>query len=354
MNGAALLAAKLPDDRTAALVTSPVSVRYLCGISVENAVMLVSKEESVLFAPENECRRVGGMIAGITVRTAHSKRELLELLIKFGIKRVLTEADRLSVSEFNVFKDTLHYAELDGSDLLSSELMKLREVKSERELSMINRAQEICDKAYERILGSVRKGQTERQTASLLSYYLMEYGAEDIAFPTVVLSGENTSNPYLKPSNRKIREGDFLTMEFGAKYKEFSAVMCRTVCAGTVGAAKENAYHGVVCAIADGLKVLRSGLGAKVAESVAKATLNAWSIDKYYISPFAHGIGLEINEPPLLGAGSADMLKSGNVLAVSCAVSVPGKFGIKIGDMVVITDEGCIDLTKSDKSQVRI
>lgn len=354
MNGAALLAARLPDERTAALITSPVSVRYLCGISVKNAVMLIFKEESVLLAAENECQRVGGTLAGIKVKNVHSRSELLELLIKFGIKRVLTEADRISVAEFNVFKDTLHYAELDCSDLLSSELMKLREVKSQREIAMISRAQEICDKAYERILGSVRKGQTERQAASLLSYYLMEYGAEDLAFPTVVLSGENTSNPYLKPSDRKIREGDFLMMEFGAKYRGFSAVMCRTVCAGAVGAAKENAYHGVVCATADGLKALRSGLGAKVAESVAKATLNAWSIDKYYISPFAHGIGLELNEPPFLGAGSADMLKSGNVLAVSCAVSVPGKFGIKIGDMAVITDEGCIDLTKADKSQVRI
>lgn len=347
-----LLTEKLPDERSAALVTDPVSVRYLCGEPVNNAIMLVFKEGAALFAPESELH--GRKFSGIMLKPLQSKNQLLDLLVKYGIKRVFVEADRMTVSDFNVFREILHYAELDSSDFLSSELMRLREIKSEREIALIAKAQDICDRAYEHFLGTLRKGQTERQIASLLGYRLMEYGAEALPFPTIALSGENTSSMLRKPSDRQIIPGDFLILKFGAVYGGYSTVMCRTVCVGSVDKAKENAYHAVQCATADGLKALRSGLGAKVAESVVKATLNAWSIDKFYVSPFAHGIGLELDEPPLLGAGSADMLKAGSVLAACCNISIPRKFGIAIGDMVVITENGCIDLTKAEKAQMRI
>lgn len=347
------LADRLPDERSAALVTSPVSIRYLCGAPVDNALMLVFKEGAALFAPDSAFH-TAKLPSGIAVKPLSGRGQLLDLLVKYGIRRVFVESDRMTVAEFNMFSEMLHYAEFDSSDFLPTELMRLREVKSPRELALISKAQEICDTVYERFLGTLRKGQTERQIASLLSYRLMEYGAEALPMPVKALSGENTSELSRAPSDRPISSGDFLTLRFGAVYGGYSAVMCRTVCVGNVSSAMENAYHAVQCAMADGLKALRSGLGAKVAESVVRATLNAWSIDKFYVSPFARGIGLELSEPPVLGAGSADMLKASSVLSACCNVAIPGKFGVGIGDMVVITENGCTDLTKAEKAQMRI
>lgn len=344
----------LPYDNAAALITSPLSLRYVCGFPLEDGLLLVFREQSVLFVSSGDYDYADEHADGFTVKVLSSGRQLLDLLIKYSIKRIYTEADKITVSEFNTYREQLHYANVTDSGELSEKLTALRTIKTDEEIIAIASAQKICDKAYERILGNVRKGMSERQIAAMLSFYLMDLGAEEPAFPTKALSGENSADLRARPSDRKIREGDFLILEFGARVNGYCASMCRTVAVGAVDPIRDNAYNAVSCALQDGLKALRAGIGGKVADSVARATLNAWAVDQYCAVNFAHGIGLEPVEPPFLRQGSSFTLKARTALSTACAVCVPGKFGVKISDIALLTAEGCEDLTTATKSMVHI
>lgn len=347
------LVERLPAENSAVLVLSPVSLRYLCGFRVESGIILASRETRILFVPKRDVEALRSLGSGLEITALTSDGQMLDIIVKYGIKRVFVEADKMTVAEFNVFKEQLHYARLDTSSALDDAISDLRSVKSHSELALIDKAQKINDAAYDRLLGSLRKGMSERQIASMLGYYLAKFGSEGDV-PITVLSGENTANFALKPSDRKITDGDMLIMEFGARVGGYCAKMCRTCAVGSIDPKHENAYNAVSCAIQDGLRTLRAGVGSKVADSVAKATLNAWDVDKYCCTTFAHGIGLELVEPPFLGRGGSVSLKENTALFTKVGVSVAGRYGVKIGDMALLTDIGCTNLTKATRSLVHI
>ena len=350
----AALVGMLPAENSAVLVSSPLSLRYLSGLELESGLLLASKEARVLFVTQRDLERLRGEHMELTVTALTSSGQMLDILVKYGIKRVYVEAEKMTVAEFELIQKQLHYAQIDTSGALDNALLELRAVKSKHELTLTASAQKICDKAYERLLGSVRKGMTEQQIASMLGYFLMTFGSEGELPPITVLSGERTADMSLSPSDRKIAEGDLLVMEFGAKCGGYCARMSRTCAVGEIAPKAENAYNAVFCAMQDGLKALRAGVGSKVADSVSKATLNAWGVDKYCTSSFAHGVGLELCEPPFLGRGAGVTLKADTVLYTKCGVTVPGRYGVKIGDMAVLTEIGCTNLTVATKSLVHI
>ncbi len=344
----------MPSENAAALVLSPVGLRYLCGFEVESGILLACKEASVLFVPKGALDSVKKHAAEFETAALTSSGQMLDILIKYGIKNVYIEADKMTVAEYNVFKEQLHYAKINTTSALDNALWELRSVKTDEELEAIAAAQRICDTAYDRLLGSIRKGMSERQIASMLGYYLTKFGSEGEPVPITVLSGENTANLDLRPSDRAISDGDLLILEFGAKFNGYCAKMCRTCAVGAVDPKLENAYNAVSCAIQDGLRALRAGVGNNVADSVARATLNAWGVDEYCSTTFAHGIGLEPIEPPFLGRGGSVSLKASAALFTKVGVTVAGRYGVKLGDMAVLTDIGCTNLTTATKSFVRI
>lgn len=344
----------LPSEGSAVLVTSPLSLKYLSGLPVENGLLLASKEIQILFVTQREHELMKNKLSEVSVAVLTGGAQLLDILIKYGIKRVYIEAEKMTVSEYEVYKEQLHYANIDTSSKLDNALAELRGVKRESELAAIAKAQKICDAVYDRILGTVRKGMSERRIAMMLEYFLMKEGSDGEPLPITVLSGERTANPNLKPGDREIAEGDLLIMEFGARSGGYCAKMSRTCAVGKIDTKLENAYNAVSCAMLDGLKALRAGVGSKVPDSVAAATLNAWGVDKYSSTSFAHGIGLEPVEPPFLGRGAGVSLKVNTVLFTKCGIIVPGRFGVKLGDMVVLTEIGCTNLTSATKSLLHI
>lgn len=344
----------LPSENSAVLVTSPLSLKYLTGLPVESGLLLASAEVQMLFLTQRDYELMKNRLSEVTVTVLTGSAQLLDILIKYGIKRIYIEAEKMTVSEYGIFKEQLHYAQIDTSSALDNALIELRSVKRESELAAIAKAQKICDAVYDMILGSVRKGMTEQRIAMMLEYYLMKSGSDGEPLPVTVLSGERTANPNLKPSERQISEGDLLIMEFGARSGGYCAKMSRTCAVGQIDPKLENAYNAVSCAMQDGLKALRAGVGSKVPDSVASATLNAWGVDMYSSTSFAHGVGMEPVEPPFLGRGAGVSLKANTVLFTKCGIIVPGRFGVKLGDMAVLTEIGCTNLTSATKSLLHI
>lgn len=354
MSRAEILAEKLPDERSAALITSPMSLRYLCGFPVESGFAFVGREGSVLFVPEKLFSAVSGKVESFKVTALTDGQQTLDFLIKYGIKRVFVETDKMTVSEWNLFRGQLHYAELLESGELTEWISSMRMVKSQDETAAIIRAQAVCDKAYEKLLGSVRKGMTERQIQARLDFYLAEAGSEGTPFRTIVLSGENTALSRTGVTDRACESGDLIILEFGAMINGYCAKMTRTIGVNSVDPMIDEAYKAVSCAISDGIKALRAGIGGKVADSVVRSTLNAWNYDKYAVGIFAHGIGLEEYEAPYLGQRSSALLKANTVLAASCAVKVPKRFGIRTEDTAIVEENGCIVLTKATRALVLV
>lgn len=344
----------LPTDNSAALIISPVHLRYLSGIDLESGILLASKEAGILYVTEDDFERLKREHSELKIEALKQSGQMLDVLVKYGIRNVYVEADKMTVAQYNVLKDQLHYAEFDSTSALDRALAELRSVKRTEELEAIMNAQKICDKAYERLLGSLRKKMSERQIASMLEFFLKEFGSDGDIVPVTVLSGENTTDLTRRPSDRQVTDGDMLILEFGANWKGYCAKMCRTCAIGNTDPKYENAYNAVFCAMQDGLKTLRAGVGSKVADSVAKSTLSAWNMDMYCSTTFGHGIGLEEIEPPFLGRGSSVSLKENTALFAKCGVSVQGKFGVKLGDMVVLTKTGYVNLTRATKSLVHI
>lgn len=353
-NALSSLVKMLPSEGEAVLVTSPLSMKYLTGLSVEGGLLLASGEFQTLFLTRREYELRKNKLPDIAVSVLKGGAQLLDLLIKYGIKRVYIEAEKMTVSEYAIYKEQLHYAALNTSGALDNAISELRAIKSESELAAIAKAQKICDEVYDRVIANVRKGMSERRIATMIEYFLADFGSEGDSLPIAVLSGERTANLNLRPSSREISEGDLLIMEYGARYGGYCARMSRTCAVGKIDPKLENAYNAVSCAMQDGLKALRAGVGSKVPDSVAMATLNAWGVDQYCSTSFAHGIGLEPVEPPFLGRGSGVSLKANTVLFTKCGIIVPGKYGIKLGDMAVLTDIGCTNLTSATKSLLHI
>lgn len=349
MTAAEQLASFLPDERSAAFIMSSESIRYLCGMEISGAIAIVSKEVRFLFVGKGVLVSANGFV----VFTLSSLKQILDILVKYGIKKLYIENDKMTVAELDLMKNMLHYADFITSGELTAALLKMRSVKNENEIACVKKAANVCDKAYQRLLMTVRKGMTERQISAYLNYFLVEFGADEPAFSARALSGENSANAKQHPSSRQIREGDFLLMEFGARVGGYCAKMARTVAVGAISSKQEDAYNAVSCAVFDGLKTLRAEISSNVPDSVAGATLNAWNVDKYSRGGFAHGIGIDVSEPPFPKESGA-MLKAGMTLAVGCDIRLPDRFGVKITDTCALTADGCENFIAATRELVHI
>ncbi len=353
-DGTGLLVENLP-ERAAALITSDISKRYLCGTKFEGAA-LITKEQSYCITAERFFDRVKAAAADYRVMLAGDLRaQLFDILLKHNIADVYIEADYLTVSDLMVLKDGLHCARIDSSDVLSKKLSDMRLTKSDEEIKLITAAQRVNERAYERLLSTMRRGMTERQAAALLNYYIIDSGADNLAFSSVVSSGVNSASQSAISTDKPLENGDFVTIRFGTEWAGYYAVMARTVAVGQVSSAMEEAYSAVSNACIDAVQALRGGVVSKVAASVATSTLAAWGgFDKYAGTTIGFGVGLEAKESPVISLTGGALLRAGMTAFAAPGIYVPGRFGICIGDLAVITENGCSDLTNTSKRLIRL
>ncbi len=349
-----LIAESLP-ERSAALITSDVSKRYLCGVKFEGAA-LITAEQSYCIVNERYFDRVKAAAKGCRVMLAGDARaQLFDILLRHNIADVFIESDYVTVSELLEIREGLHCAKIDCSDALSKKLCAMRAVKSEEEIRLITAAQRINERAYERLLSNMRRGMTERQAAAMLNYCLINCGADDVAFGSIVASGANSASQSATPTDKQLENGDLVTIRFGAECSGYYAVMARTVAVGQVSPAVEEAYKAVNNACSDAVEALRGGVVSKVIASVASSTLAAWGgFDRYAGGTVGFGVGLTARETPVISADGGALLREGMTVLVAPGIYVAGRFGICIGDMAVITENGCNDFTNTSKRLVRL
>ncbi len=346
----------LPAADCGALITSDVSRRYFCGFKSSAGVILVTKEQSYLIIDSRYFDKAKQRVTDCRVILLEDMRaQLTDLLLKHNTKRLMIESDYMTLTEFADYREKLHFVELDAAPTLSQFIWDMRIIKTEEEIGLIVQAQRIAEKAFERLVDNISRDMTEKQVAALLNYYMMDCGADDLSFETIAASGVNSASPHAVPTDKKLCEGEFLTLDFGAVVDSYHSDMTRTIAVGDVTPEMEKLYNAVYYANLDGIKAVKPGINGKVADSVARATLAAWGgFDKYFGHGLGHGVGLEIHEQPALSQRSHTMLKPGMIVTVEPGAYISGKYGVRIEDMVVVTENGCDNLTKSTKNLIHV
>lgn len=356
MSNIEVLQNMLSGTECGALITSDVSRRYFSGFKSSAGVILVTKEQGYLIIDSRYFDKAKQRVTDCRVILLDDiRKQLSELILKHNVRTLMIESDYMTLTEFADYRDKLHFVEFDASPSLSQLIWDMRVIKTEAEVGLIVKAQRIAEKAFERLVDNISRDMTEKQVAALLNYYMMDCGADDLSFETIAASGVNSASPHAVPTDKKLSECEFLTLDFGAVVDSYHSDMTRTLAIGNVTAEMEKLYNAVYYANLDGIKAVKPGINGKVVDSVARATLAAWGgFDKYFGHGLGHGVGLEIHEQPTLSQRSRSMLKPGMIVTVEPGAYISGKYGVRIEDMVVVTENGCEVLTRSTKNLIHI
>ena len=232
---------------------------------------------------------------------------------------------------------------------LAGRIDALRSVKTEEEQALLARAEAIGDAAFAQICTVLKAGMTEREAAAELEYLLKKNGAQGFSFETIMASGAHSSMPHAVPTDKVIEDGDFVTMDFGCIYEGYCSDMTRTVAIGHADDEQRSVYETVLRAQRAAIDAIRPGMTGEEADAVARAVIQKAGYGSCFGHALGHAVGLAIHEDPRLAPGNETVLEPGMAVTIEPGIYLPGRFGVRIEDLVVITADGCRDLTHSPK-----
>lgn len=334
------------------LLTSPVSRKYCAEFNIDEGVAIVTKRGCRYFTDSRYIESAQNNLKGFDVRMIEKgngyRKQLNEAIADFGVTTLGFEDAYLTVAELREFEAELH-AKLVPCQ---KELNAFRAVKEKYELDRMRKAQEITDKAFAEVLGRIREGMTEKELAAELIYCLYKNGADDLSFKPIVVSGPNSSMPHGVPGERRLQRGDFITMDFGVTYQDYCSDMTRTVALGYVTEEMKTVYETVLKAQLAGIAATRAGVTGQAIDGAARQVI----ADAGYGACFGHGyghcLGLEIHEAPYCNPSNDQPMPAGSVSSAEPGIYLPGKFGVRIEDCLIIKDDGVEILAHSPKELI--
>ena len=342
----------LLDDDTGLLLTSRFSRHYGAEYDIAEGVAVVAKKGCRYFTDSRYIESAQKGIMGFEVLEMNRNNPYHQLInttiADFGITKLGYEEDYLTVAEFKGFEEKLE-AELVP---MNARIHSFRSVKEQWELDRIRSSQAITDKAFSEILSRIKAGMTEKELQAELIYCLYKNGAEGLAFDPIVVSGPNTSLPHGVATDRVIREGDFITMDFGAVLGGYCSDMTRTVAVGYATEEMEKIYNIVLQAQLAGIAASKAGAtGAQIDGAARKVIADAGYGDQFGHG-YGHCIGMECHESPNCNPRGAEPMQVNMVSSAEPGIYLPGKFGVRIEDLVIFTADGCENITKSPKNLI--
>lgn len=347
----------------ALLVTHLPNVRYLCGFTGSAGVLLVTANRSVFFTDgrytdqaraEVQAARIvitrkGPMAAAAEWLSDHMKadRQASSSQTRVGI-----EGEHLTVAARS------HLGKLLPSGLRLREAPPLVEqarlVKDEQEIESIRSAVLLGASLFNSALETIRPGVFETEVAAEMEYAARLAGAEAMSFETIIASGKRSALPHGRASRTAIPAQEFVVCDFGVILSGYCSDMTRTVYVGRASAEARRVYQAVKQAQQAGVDAVRPGITVGEVDKAARKSLQNNGLAKYFTHSTGHGVGLEIHEPPRLAAGQTEILRPGMVITIEPGVYIPGKWGVRIEDMVIVTEQGCEVLTPTSKELLEI
>lgn len=339
---------------TAALITDDAARLYFTGFKASAGAVLITKEQAYFLIDfryyEKAAETVGG---GISVILCERMLEQLNSILKNErIEEILLESDTVTLSFYQRLKTGLSDFTLRSDGLLSEQINKLRAVKSESEIKAIKKAQELTDKAFSYILGKIGEGVTEREIMLQLEFFARKHGSEGVAFDYIVVSGKNSSLPHGAPTEKKIENGDFVTMDFGCVTDGYRSDMTRTVAVGDITSEQRHVYETVLRAQLAALEAIKAGKQCCEIDAVARDLIYAEGFNGCFGHGLGHSVGIEIHESPAFNTRDTTLLKSGMIMTVEPGIYLENRFGVRIEDMGCVTENGFDNFTASPKGLI--
>ena len=335
----------------AVLVTSEPGEFYAMGFHGEG-VALIAPDKTWYYTDPRYIEAAEQQICGAEVslpEKGKGYRAMVQALVeKLGIRKLGFEDEYMSVCEFE------HWKQIISVDLVpvSRKLLQLRMVKDEEELAAMREAQRITDETFGEILTWIQPGMTEREVAARLTYLMACKGAERNSFDPIVAAGANGSKPHAIPGSHKISSGEFVTMDFGCKFGGYCSDMTRTVAVGQPSEEMVRVYETVLQAQLAGIKAARAGVSGKEVHEAADKVISEAGYGPYFGHGFGHSLGIEIHENPRFSPAWSEPIPGGAVLSAEPGIYLPGKFGVRIEDVLVLTESGCVNITHSPKELI--
>ena len=336
----------------AALVTSDENRFYLTGFPSSAGTVLITKQNAYFLIDFRYFEKAKKTVTSCEVILAEKGgTSVLDLLGKENIKKLYVETNKTSVAVFKSMKEK--YGEvLTESDEFDKYITRCREIKDEKELALIREAQKLTDDTFSYILERIEAGRTEKDVMLDMEFYMRKLGSEGVSFDFIVVSGKNSSLPHGVPTDKVIEKGDFLTMDFGAIVGGYHSDMTRTVAVGHVTEEMERVYNTVAAAQDAAFEVIKPGVVCMDVDKASRDLIYGAGYEGCFGHGLGHGVGVEIHEAPSFNFVCETKLEKGMVMTVEPGIYLEDKFGVRIEDMVFITDDGYENITKSDKKLI--
>lgn len=342
----------LLEDVDVLLVTQLVNVRYLAGYTGSNGIAIIGPQTRAFITDfrylEQSAEEVADEFDRVVAQAPLELSSLIEGTLPPGEVRLGFEAEHTSVSAHGRLREVLP----DRVQLVATTglVERMRAIKDPEEVARIKSAAALADAALERLLRGGLVGRTEREVALALETDMRVRGATRIGFDSIVAAGAHGALPHAQPRDAEIKRGDMVVIDWGAQLDGYCSDCTRTVAAGDPGDDARAIYELVLEAQTAGVEAVAAGRGTREVDGRARAVIDAGGHGQEFGHGLGHGVGLDIHEAPTLSPRVEDQrLEAGNVVTIEPGIYLPGRFGVRIEDLVVVTEDGSEILTSVPK-----
>ena len=341
----------LTDEVDGLLLTSRYARHYGAEFDIAEGAAIVTKAGCRYYTDSRYIESAQNSLKGFEVICVDGIgyfKLINEAIAEFGVSTLGYEESYLTVAELMGYEKNLNAKLVPYNKQISG----FRGVKEEWELEHMRTAQKIADKAFAEVLPRIKVGMTELELQAELIYCLYKNGAHGLSFDPIVVGGPNSSMPHGVAGERKIQAGDFVTMDFGALYNGYCSDMTRTVAVGFATEEMEKVYNTVLEAQLAGLAATKAGVPGKDIDAAARKVITDAGYGPYFGHGYGHSLGLEVHKAPSPNARNDQPMPLHSVASAEPGIYLPGKFGVRIEDCVVFTEDGYENLATSPKNLI--
>ena len=333
----------------ALLLTSEYNRLYAAQYNIAEGVAVVTKDGAYYFTDSRYIEAAENNLPGFTVRMTNpgsSEIERInEVIGEHTIKKLGFEEADMTYKTFLEFQHALHAVLVPMQDKIDA----FRASKEPWEIELMRKAQEITDLTFTQLQKVICAGMTEKDLRAELIYRLYKNGADGLSFDPIVVSGPNTSMPHGVPGDRQLQFGDFVTIDFGCIYNGYCSDMTRTVALGFVTEEMDKVYKTVLKAQLAGIAATKAGVAGKDMDGAARKVITDAGYGEYFGHGFGHSLGLDIHEWPNANPRGKDIMPAGAVVSAEPGIDIPGRYGVRIEDVMILREDGCEVITKAPK-----
>ena len=332
------------------VITNPYNRRYMTGFTGTAGVVLITNSRALFITDFRYTQQAEDQVPSFDI-IEHKEgviKEIANQVEKSAIKRLGFEKNDLTYAIYEQYEQAIKTELIPVEGLVE----KLRIIKTDEELSVMKEAARIADAAFDHILTVIKPGVTEIEVSNELEFFMRKQGATSSSFDIIVASGYRSALPHGVASEKKIKKGELVTLDFGALYKGYCSDITRTVAVGEISDELEKIYDTVLQAQLKGVEGIKAGITGREADALTRDYIKEEGFGEYFGHSTGHGLGLEVHEGPGLSFRTDQVLEPGMVVTVEPGIYVPNVGGCRIEDDIIITKDGNERLNHSPKELI--